>query len=34
MEVGKFRILWPQCSLHPDLDDSYFVREDVGSDAV
>ena len=25
---------WPKFSLHPDLDASYFVREDVGSDAV
>ena len=26
--------IWAQCSLHPDLEGSYFVREDVGSDAV
>ena len=24
----------PKFSLHPELDDSYFVREGVGSDAV
>ena len=34
MEVGKFRIMWPTFSLHPDLDDSYFLREDVGPDSV
>ena len=28
MEVGDFRIKWPEFSLHPDLDDSYFLRED------
>ncbi len=34
MEVGEFRIQWSPFSLHPDLDDSYVWREDVGSDAV
>ena len=28
MEVGDFRIRWPEFSLHPDLDDSYFLSED------
>ena len=28
MDVGEFRIRWPKFSLHPDLDDSYFLRED------
>ena len=31
---NEIRIQWPKFSLHPDLDDSYFVREGVGSDAV
>ena len=31
---GKFRILWPQCSLHPDLEGSYFVREGTGSNSA
>ena len=28
MDVGEFRIRWPEFSLHPDLDDSYFLSED------
>ena len=32
--LNSFRGLWPKFSLHPDLDDSYFWREGVGSDAV
>lgn len=31
IEVGKFRIQWPEFSLHPDLADSYFMSEDAAS---
>ena len=34
MKDNEIRIQWPKFSLHPELEGSYFVRENVGSDAV
>ncbi|MYD89334.1 MAG: hypothetical protein F4Y08_03195 [Caldilineaceae bacterium SB0662_bin_9] len=34
MDVGELRIQWSKFSLHPDLDESFFLHEGTGSNSV